>query len=236
MATIQSPFPISGSCGDFTFATNGKTNYMKMKNWLQGDRWHKSKEFKRARENAQTFGGAAKVGCRIYSTLASPRNNAKEGKSRKVYRPYAHNFITKRLHKHALKNGRVADHYGFLAAYPALRGLDLSNEESGTALVSMTPVGPAHCPHHLKVQGLREVADNILRNLNGNCTLEVRLQLTYIDYPEAKYDAADREWNHTKTGSHLSRKSPKSAWIPTDFLPEVLSLSLLDASKATDAN
>src|SRR3989338_7171066 len=107
MAIItHAPFQLSGSCGDYTFASNGPTNYMKMKNWLQGDRWHKSEEFTRARENAQTFGGAAKVGCRIYSTLAGKRENNNEAKTRKIYRPYGHNYITTRIHKFAEKKGR----------------------------------------------------------------------------------------------------------------------------------
>jgi hypothetical protein len=40
-----------------------------------------------ARENAQTFGGAAKVGCRIYSTLAGDRKKAQQTRTRN---PQAH--------------------------------------------------------------------------------------------------------------------------------------------------
>jgi hypothetical protein len=227
MARVQPPFPISGSIGDYTFATNGETTYMKMKNWLQGDRWHKDPAFKRARENAQTFGGAAKVGCRIYSALAGNRTNRKEGRSRKIYLPYSHNVITKRIHKHAERQGRTANAYTFAAAWHALQGLDLSNKESQTNHITLQPLGPNHNPTHVKVGGLKEAARTIQQTLNGNGRLEVRLQLIHIAFPEITYNKEDKEWTFTTPGSHLIKTSPKSAWIPADYLPiEPLRLSL----------
>ena len=93
-------------------------------------------------------------------------------------------------------------------------------------MLSLLPIGPSHQPTHLKVQGLRDIADNIQRNLNETSHLELRVQLKYISYPEVAYDPADKEWNFKTQGSHLLHKSPKSDWIPTDFLPKELSLSL----------
>jgi hypothetical protein len=210
MARIKTPFPISGPLGDLVFAAGAKKTTIRLRPYTNKQRWLTHPRFLRSRENAQSFGGASKTACAIYSAIA---RNQKE-----LLLPYSHNKLIRRLRATAKGEARAIDRYNFKNAYPALRNLDMSHEEAPISCIQFTPLGPAHHPDSLRIKGFQDCAETF--HLNGNGRLEVRLQIHHVPFPETQYDPELRKWSFTPEVQKLRPTLNKSEWIPVQILPK----------------
>jgi hypothetical protein len=217
MAKAFPPYPISGSIGNYTFFRYGDQTIVREKIWIPRPKEY-AKQNPRHRENRQTFGGASKTAAHIYKGLRT--------KQRGQMLPYSHNFIATKLKRHAERTQRAVDQFTFRAAHSALQGLDLSRKESHSKLLSITPIGPHHCPTEIHIQGLQEVAKAMMSPqsktpIHGNAHLELRIQLRFVEFNQMTFDEADQEWRPKKQFHETVNHSTSwTQWIPTEILPQ----------------
>lgn len=212
MARVHTPYPISGSVGNYTFTRRGKKTFLKEKVFIPNKRtpkWESRRPMQRA--NRIAFGGASKLACHLYSTLTK--------KVEGICKPYAHNDIAAKLRESAKHTQFKAERYTFRAAYRHLLGMDLSKETSQSRKLSLTPIGPGHCPNQLRISGLKEAAEAI--EIHGNAHLELRIQLRYVPFVDMQYVKGNRNWQPVKGAMPVHNfVTSYSAWIPTEILPE----------------
>lgn len=229
MATVTSLTQLRGALGDAIFRSqNGKT-IAYLASSPDRDSWRKNAQGVRSHENAQEFGGAAMAGSAIYKAICNKE-------TRDIFRPYAHNYIAKRLRRHAPRAAgkRAAHQYTFQGAIPALHRLDLTREGSASHQIRLTPIGPVHRPEALRIQGLRQAADAI--GVPENVRLEFRLTRKTLCFPETHYNPADWEWKRTDHQSILIEQLA-TQWIPIECIQkEGITLSLSPQQSSPDGN
>ncbi len=210
MARVHPPHPISGTIGDITYVRRGKKTYARGKIWA-----HNKAAEPRQRENRQSFGGASKVACEVYTPLTAG--------CKQLFRSYCHNDIATKLRAHAERTERSVTHYSFRAAHAALANLDLSPAESPSACLNITRIGCHHNPEAIRLTGLPEAARFVANSdegLLGNAHLQMRLWIRQVPFHEFTFDKTDKVWRRTFPEAQGQGQVTRSGWIPTDILPE----------------
>lgn len=211
MAKVTSPLTCSGSIGHMVFSHRNGTQVAYLKGFQNRDKWRNNRKALLSHLNAQEFGGAAMYGSAIYKTLSL-------GKTRQLIRPYAHNHIAKCVRRSAPRIHGFIDHYHFQNTVHAIQNLDLSKKGAPSKHISFLPIGPNHCPTHVRVQGLREAAQAI--NPTGAKLLEFRVTRKNILFPEIRYHAQDWAWRSTHPHTSLLTDIHSTLWIPTEYIPK----------------
>lgn len=210
MAIAHPAHPISGTIGNITYVRRGGKTYARERIWA-----HNTKANPRQRENRQSFGGASKAACQIYTTLSAG--------CKPLFRPYSHNYIAAKLRAHAERTERAVTRYSFRAAHAALAGLDLSHEGSPSDCLKITRLGSHHSPDAIRLEGLREAAQAVRQagdGIHGNAHLQMRIHVRQVPFNEINYVKEDRNWQKTDPGAQAQLRITRSGWIPTEILPE----------------
>jgi hypothetical protein len=245
MAKITSPFHCSGAIGDTVFTRRNGAQFAYMKPAHDRDKWRNNPKGQLSHLYAQEFGGAAMYACAIYNALKSTN-------TRGLIKPYAHNHIAGRIRRHIHTAKGFSDHYQFQDAVHALQNLDLSRKESKrgngshrrvreaihslrhpTDYLTFLPIGPKHCPTHVRIQGLRDAAQAI--DPTNSRQLEFRVTRKNIRFPEISYDAQSWKWNKLHQDHNLLADSHTTLWVPVDCIPQDgIRLSLVTKSIHTE--
>lgn len=206
MARVHSPLQIQGAIGTIVIAgTQGGGQRAYLKPHFNKEKWKTHHRLHNSRASAVSFGGAAMCGSAIYKRVCY----GMEGQ----VMPYAHNEIARRLRSHA-EASIFTTRYAFDTAQDALRNLDLSPAEGRVVgkQVRILPLGPVHAPTSFRIQGLREAAEQIMRDTRE---LQCRLVCRSMAFPGVQYDG--KEWRHTTRP--VSATAWESLWIPMDLVP-----------------
>jgi hypothetical protein len=210
MAKVTSPFTCSGSIGHTVFSLRNGTTVAYLKPALDREKWRNNPKAQLSHLYAQQFGGAATYACAIYRTLKGTR-------TRGLVKPYAHNHIASRIRRHVHTAKGFPSRLDFHDAVHALQGLDLSRKDAPKTQITFLPVGPRHCPTHVRVQGIRDAARTIDPTASRN--LEFRVTRKNIRFPEINYNPLTWGWTHAPhSRNHLADSHP-TLWIPVDCVP-----------------
>jgi hypothetical protein len=174
--------------------------------------------------NKREFAAAAHIAQDIHRSLRRKRFD----ELGPIFCPYPQNRITAALKKGAdhdhKKQKKQRFHYAhaftFRDTARALQGLDLSRKTAPTNHVEMIPLGPLHCPTHIKIRGLEKAAEAI--QIAGNARLEFRIHIHQSRIKELQYHEEDKKWlplQHIRSDSQIQHRTPPSDWVPTQFIP-----------------